>query len=647
MRRVSLALVAGALGLTLAVVPTNFAPEQAAYAYVCVSSIDPRCNPGNIPILIEAGVIAAPKPGAAVVASAVPPATASTGLVLDLSIVGAATLAIAGFLGLTMDVGDGFKGAPALHQNGLGKLDIATDPDFTTVAPGLLPFGGPTSGCTGWLGAAVPPPDDNLGQRCEGSGPFILTRAGGPRGEITVNQNTIVLVALEEWWQTSTNSITLRLMCGSEVSTAPNSSTTINSRFTAGSQRILRLTDTQTGAPTTCPSGAVVDRLVVNGPFTSSGTTQMTTTVWNRAGMAATDVISGVATASVDCKGPGGVQTVTASQPYTVTAGQTITTPEVVCPPGTLAVGAGLTVDQGGTTTEIIPRDDNDVLPKISELVELLPHCFGPDAVPCPMVLQRLDGGTWQDCGPNGSWCPTWAATPEPQLQQLFRCQVGGVVVDIRYCSAFRAPTIGVLPNVGPDGELLHPSAPAPNSGSLFSPTPPGGGPSTGAPPGWLELIDLDRDDGAQCWPTGWGMLNPVSWVLMPVGCALEAAFVPSASMQTATAARLDTVMSDTAFSTFADSIPAITAAFSGGGTGCVGPPLRIAAFGIDETFYPFNACQEPLAGAAATVKTMLTVTIVLLSIMAVIRYVSASIGFAPFGTSAGTSRQASGGSDD
>ena len=39
--------------------------------------------------------------------------------------------------------------------------------------------------------------------------------------------------------------------------------------------------------------------------------------------------------------------------------------------------------------------------------------------------------------------------------------------------------------------------------------------------------------EAAECWPSGYGVFNPVDWVLKPVSCALEAAFVPKKSMET------------------------------------------------------------------------------------------------------------------
>jgi hypothetical protein len=36
-----------------------------------------------------------------------------------------------------------------------------------------------------------------------------------------------------------------------------------------------------------------------------------------------------------------------------------------------------------------------------------------------------------------------------------------------------------------------------------------------------------------QCFPSGWAQLNPVEWVMKPVGCALDSAFKPKKDVQT------------------------------------------------------------------------------------------------------------------
>jgi hypothetical protein len=622
------------LGAVLALVPTAFTPEQAAHA-LCVSSLDPKCNPGNIPILIEAGVIAAPKPGAAVVAAAAPPATAGTGLVLDLSIVGAVTLAVAGFLGLTMDYGDGYKGGPALHQNGLGKIDIQTDPDY--LPPGSLSnsWGGTTSGCTGWAGTDGVPSTGELGSYCPEDFPFQFARSSGALTEASLVAGGLLITSITGTSFSSFLQANFRTWCGTEPYNAGNVS--LNAGWSAGSTRTIRWATTA-GVPLLCPSGAAVNRITATGPFgpAGSGNALWTTTIWAAEGAATSDVMSGTTTASVDCKGPGGVQTVTASAPYSVTPGQAITTPEVVCPPGTIAVGGGLEVESGGTTTPVIPREENDVLPRISELVELLPHCFGPDAVPCPMVLEQLVDGVWQDCGPNGQYCPTWAQTPEPQLQAQYQCKVGGVVVDLRYCSAYRAPLIGVLPNVGEDGELLHPSAPSPNAGSLLQLTPPNGAPSGSLPPGWADLLGIDREPRV-CWPTGWGVLNPIAWVYEPVRCAVEWAFMPRPSVVVQQAQQISTAWSQTPPAQIAvfleelqQEVPTLD--------GCSGPrlvmDLELGDMVLEYDGYPISACQEPMSHLATVARTISALAMYWAAIVAISRYLGATMNFPQFGQS-------------
>lgn len=72
--------------------------------------------------------------------------------------------------------------------------------------------------------------------------------------------------------------------------------------------------------------------------------------------------------------------------------------------------------------------------------------------------------------------------------------------------------------------------------GSTFDPAKVATGhayadPATGKTPS--EATSLPAGDpgvgskGEPCFPTGWGVVNPVEWVMKPIGCALRAAFTP------------------------------------------------------------------------------------------------------------------------
>lgn len=156
-----------------------------------------------------------------------------------------------------------------------------------------------------------------------------------------------------------------------------------------------------------------------------------------------------------------------------------------------------------------------------------------------------------------------------------------------------------------------------------------------------------DHPDGesGDCFPSGWGALNPVSWVKQPVQCALRWAFVPSAGAvdefksgvsdrasegtvgtwaaaisdrwgdleQAATGTRTGTagigVKSLTAPRTEAQGFaPTVSDDGGGSGTGgagtCMGPRVETGVIGqgtgIGPAIYPFSACAEPMKTVAA-----------------------------------------------
>jgi hypothetical protein len=53
------------------------------------------------------------------------------------------------------------------------------------------------------------------------------------------------------------------------------------------------------------------------------------------------------------------------------------------------------------------------------------------------------------------------------------------------------------------------------------------------APGGAGTLPAGSTPEQGQCFPQGWSQLNPVEWVMKPVGCALDAAFKPKKDVQT------------------------------------------------------------------------------------------------------------------
>lgn len=120
----------------------------------------------------------------------------------------------------------------------------------------------------------------------------------------------------------------------------------------------------------------------------------------------------------------------------------------------------------------------------------------------CLLTLEHLDSttGTWTSCFSTPGPCAQWSTDPNKTTN--YRCMYGTTQVALSECNAY-VPTFD----------------PATNTTTPFADPKTGEVPKVDPPP-------LD-ETSQQCWPSGWGVFNPVSWVLMPVKCALDWAFTP------------------------------------------------------------------------------------------------------------------------
>lgn len=134
-----------------------------------------------------------------------------------------------------------------------------------------------------------------------------------------------------------------------------------------------------------------------------------------------------------------------------------------------------------------------------------------------------------------GAWnCINWLdLSKDPNWTTRISCQYGPYTVPLSTCNPLER---GYDPDGAPASEENTDGDPStrknadpagnPQTGEppVTVPTVPGG-PATGAPPG-------SSTEQAECFPSGWAALNPVEWVMKPVGCALDAAFKPKADIQ-------------------------------------------------------------------------------------------------------------------
>lgn len=297
-----------------------------------------------------------------------------------------------------------------------------------------------------------------------------------------------------------------------------------------------------------------------------------------------------------------------------VALGSKATLPDLVCPDGTTPVDVSSTwkPDTGNPVPVIKPGEVNP--PPIPSEYKNNPNCL---AGGCVLELKRDN----QTCGAVGELCLDWAQDWVTNPMR-YRCEYGGAPVAIEMCSAYRSPKHGVLPNMTATGTLLPPTAALPPSLPNTTTTDPKPDPEG---PGLPELPDPD-----ECWDDGWAEAqNPLDWVLVPVKCALVWAFVPRAEV-VESAMRGATSKWD---KTMPGRIPSIVATTFATPTltGCEGLHVNIPLSGlapgwVDINFRAFDACSGPPAQVAALAKAIGAAILIFATALGIIRRASATV---------------------
>lgn len=241
------------------------------------------------------------------------------------------------------------------------------------------------------------------------------------------------------------------------------------------------------------------------------------------------------------------------------------------------------------------------------------------------VMVQRPDG-VWVACSKYPELCRDWKRTTETKpTAHPFRCEYNFKVVDLAECrhlarlfepGAIEGGT--AYPDPSEEGQPgYHPSNPP---GSQTSTSP---GPATA--PGTAVR---DPEKQRQCFPTGWGVLNPVEWVYRPVMCALEDAFVPRTSFVQGLLRdltnRLDgkaPMILMTAMQGWSFDVP----------SGCSGINVPFGQLGIPgvSDFRVLDACSDPLVvNLANWSKIAVTVIFAVGSTFATVRNIGAIFAY-------------------
>jgi hypothetical protein len=268
----------------------------------------------------------------------------------------------------------------------------------------------------------------------------------------------------------------------------------------------------------------------------------------------------------------------------------------------------GLTVEEigGDETHELLTTP---ATPEFEEIAELAPECVDGS---CLLDL-RKDG---LSCFTNDIDCSAWFT--DPNRLSTYSCVFGTHVMDLSECNVY-SKTFNLE---------------AQSTGQTFS------DPATGAPfaTGYEYAIGTDGEtfaltilnpaDPRQCFPTGWGALNPVEWVTKPVQCALQWAFIPKPAVLTETMTGLSTAWEAKAPAQLAGVIGSW--AFEPPADSCSGlnVPLSVIGSGASD-FTILKACPgDPLEPLAITSSLFIGLSAVIGAVSAVTRNFGGMVGY-------------------
>lgn len=627
--------VAVMLGLTATVA----LPPQAAEAtalLACSNSL--TCNPANAPILTELGIITTPAG-----TTAVAPAVAGSAAAAGVNWSGVWTAAAGAFLG-----GSSLLGAVYMGSNGWSGQKLEFDPDYTVdtslplcrqvseVPSGNWVAASPTCGTT--VGMQVDyAPNPDLRQHAAAFELYDIAPVPGGfagRSAITVKWKYLggPRTSTGSWSDFFDAGWSVRCYgpSGVQLGGSPNGS--MPSTGTTGTLTI------------SCGGGDVNSRLrlYARAPRESLAETQTQGSAWGvvydttTGSLAKPNAgVSGDVLASITCKkADGTTYDKHLMDTFVKTGPAPIAIPDVRCDGNDLAIDGTVQWRPTGTI-DWLDLIEADVPLAVKDWMTEYPDCFNSGTM-CSIQLYSKELGKLASCGVIAELCPDWAKTNPDTLLDQFACKYGRYPAPIGMCSALRDPKVGVQPNVDQDGEWLSPTAPT------VTPNPKTPEQLEGMGVDLSELIDTKGS--GQCWPSGWGVLNPLSWVYMPVACAVEWAFVPSAQTMTEAQIDLQTVLDESIFGDTEQLVDAAASPFLIGSSGCQGPAFRmqidaLPGAGMDQTYYPLSACSGPMVGVAGFFRILSQGFVLIGSGLAALRYFASIAGFVgPGSTGSATS---------
>lgn len=210
------------------------------------------------------------------------------------------------------------------------------------------------------------------------------------------------------------------------------------------------------------------------------------------------------------------------------------------------------------------------------------------------------------------SACLDWYA--DPLKTDAYVCEYGGIVVALDECTHY-ASTFN--PSKRSSGQAYS----DPETGAQ---TPQGSAP---ADAGAFANSVQDPSSDRNCFPTGWGMANPVSWVVQPVQCALEWAFVPREAVVIDAASQMQSAWSGTAPGQMFVAVAAWDVEFDISGCDGLAFPFQYREV-IQDIGIPSACPGQPLAPFAGVMYFTGTIVFLVTAAMSIRRQAGSSIGY-------------------